>query len=88
MRTFLKSLILSFLAILSLVPYAYANDKIIDEIDPNLTQVVETIKGRILDEETHGSALARKYDFSSPFFKHAYDLFKRLSTAIQTKYER
>ena len=76
MRTFLKSLILSFLAILSLVPYAYANDKIIDEIDPNLTQVVETIKGRILDEETHGSALARKYDFSSPFFKHAYDLIQ------------
>ena len=74
MRTFLKSLIIIFLAILSLAPYAYANDKIMEEIDPQLTHVVETIKSRILDQETPGTKLAPKYDFSDPFFELSDEL--------------
>ena len=78
MRLVLKSLILSFIIVSSMVLNVYANNTKHRDIDPRLVEIVETIKKQISTESNVNTELDARFGFNDPFLLSANELISTL----------
>ena len=78
MRLVLKSLILSFIIVSSMVLNAYANSTKHSDIDPRLVEIVKTIKAQISTDSNLNSKAEAPFGFNDPFLLSANELISNL----------